>query len=190
MTYQEKYTELYDKYQKATTDLTQATQKISQYSGFGDKQDLGDYFKAASTYKYAEQNFQKFLNYSVRSKVNPGTEYVPHEFMYEYIKKDQQKKGIPWSDDVVVPEVKEGGITFAAVEVGLTNDPEPKKMYQGTEYKFPVLNLEHGKECFDYLSKMIMGQEAGELDIQQMRDKKIIDEQEAIYVRIELDIRK
>lgn len=189
MTYQEKYTELYTKYDQAATALTETAQKISQFNGFGDKQDLANYFRAASTYKYAEQHFQEILRYSTEAKVNPDTEYVAHEFMYEFIKKDQQKKGIPWANDVTTPTTKENGITFITGEIGLTNDPELKKMYQGTEYKFPVLNLEHGKESFDYLSKMIINQESEELDLQTFREKKLIDEQQQIYVRIELDIR-
>jgi len=189
MTYQEKYTELFNKYQEATISLTKATDKISDINGFGDRQDVTDYYKAASKYHYAEQNFQKLLQYTVEAKVNPETKYVAREYMYEFIKIDQQKKGIPWGHDVITPKVKENDIKFILCEIGLTNDPQPKKMYPGTEYKFPVLNLEHGKECSDFLSKMIMGPEVEELELQKFREIKIIDEQQPIYVRIELDIR-
>lgn len=188
MTYQEKYTDLYKKYEDAAKKKAEAIENIAYYDGFGDLHDLSNYFKAVANYQYAEQEFQMLLQYSVDSNVDPAREYVDNEYMYEYIKRDQQKKGIPWEDADVMPDLKKHGLKLISGTVGLTNDPESKKMYPGTEYKFPVLNLEHGKVCQDYLSNMLTG-ETEKLDLEKLRAKKIIDEQKPVYVRVELDIR-
>jgi hypothetical protein len=154
MTYQEKYEELFKAYDHATKTLNEATQKIAFTNGFGDTGDLGNYFKANREYRFAEREFQKLLQYVTTANLNPASEYVPQEYMYNVIKKDQQKRGTPWDDGDLAPDTKKGVRGYECL-IGLTNDGEINRMIQGTEYKFPVLNLHHGMECYNFLAKML-----------------------------------
>lgn len=142
MTFKEKYSELYSNYEKAGKDLEQATKKLTETNGFGDSTDIRGYFVAHKNLVYHEKQFQQLLNYVKEGNVNPETEFVDYKFMHDFIKSDQIKKG-NWTED------KEND--FFTCEVGLTNDPEVKQDYQKSNYKFPVLNLNHGKECYSYL---------------------------------------
>jgi len=142
MTFQEKYSELYSNYEKAGKELEYATQKLSETKGFGDSYDIDNYFLAHKNLRYQEKQFQELLTYVKEGIVNPETKFVDYKFMYDFIKIDQIKKG-NWSEDNLN--------NFFTCEVGLTNDPEIKQDYQRSFYKFPVLNLNHGKECYSYL---------------------------------------
>lgn len=74
--------------------------------------------------------------------------------MYNVIKEDQQKRGRLLKDEDISPTIALRVSMYECV-IGLTNDGEIHKSYQKTEYKFPVINLTHGKECYDYLAKKL-----------------------------------
>jgi hypothetical protein len=186
MTYQEQYEELFAAYDKATKDLNEATQKIAYTNGFGDVGDLGNYFKANRAYKLAEREFQKLLHYVTTANLNPNAEYIPQEYMYNVIKKDQQKKGTPWNEEDPAPSTKNGIRGYECL-IGLTNDGEINKMIQGTEYKFQVLNLEHGKECYNYLAKMLQSEEGDGFDAIKLKFAHI-DQAKQIFIKVVITI--
>lgn len=176
MTFQEKYTELYSNYQRAGRELEDATKKLSETNGFGDINDISSYFKAHKNFGYHEKQFQQILNFVKDGNINPATEFVEQQFMYEIIKTDQIKKK-NWEED------KEN--QFFTCEVGLTNDPEIKKDYQSSQYKFPVLNLNHGKECYAYLVDRLEFP-SNEPHVSTFDFSNVIDESKPIFVKISM----
>ena len=186
MTYQEKYAELYNAYDKATKLLTEATQKIAFTNGFGDIGELSNYFKANREYRFAEREFQKLLNYVTTANLNPSSEYIPQEYMYNFIKKDQQKRGTIWKDEDLIPNTKDGVRGYECL-IGLTNDGEINKMIQGTEYKFPVLNLHYGMECYNYLAKMLQYGGGDDFDASRLKFTHI-DEGKQIFIKVIITI--
>lgn len=146
MTYQERYVELYNKYENAGKELEQATKKISELRGFGDSEELSNYFDSHKNFVFHEKQFQEILRFLKNGNIDPSTEFVESKYMYEYIRQDQILKG-NWE------EGKEN--QFFTLEVGLTNNPEIPKDYQQSHYRFPVLNVEHGKECYQYLAEKL-----------------------------------
>src|ERR1700749_3715662 len=99
MTYQEKYEELYKEYDTAAKVLNDARQKIAFANGSGDRDELANYFKANAKLRFTEKEFHKLLNYVTTANLDPTTEYVSQEYMYNFIKKDHQKRGILWNDE-------------------------------------------------------------------------------------------
>jgi len=140
MTYKEKYNELFSTYENAIKNLQSATQKLSSDTGLGNNNDLDNYFKINQQYKRAEENFQQFLKYSNADDINPDTEFILPTYIYHVISGDQIEQGVDLNE-----------LNTIDSPISLTNDGEVNERYQGTEYKFPVLNLEHGKECYEYL---------------------------------------
>ena len=186
MTYQEKYEELFNVYDKATKSLNDATQKIAFTNGFGDTGDLGNYLKSHREYRYAEREFQELLKYVTTENLNPASEYLHEDYMYKFIKQDQQKKGIPWTDDQLAPSTQNGVRGYECL-IGLTNDGEINRMIQGTEYKFPVINLHHGKECYNYLTKMLQNDGGNEFDANNLKFTNI-DEGKQIFIKVVITI--
>ena len=178
MTYQEKYEELFNSYDKATKALNNATQKIAFMNGFGDTAELGNYLKSHKEFKCAEGNFQELLKYVTTENLNPASEYLHEVYMYNSIKQSQQKKGIIWKDDQSAPSTQSYQCT-----IGLTNDGEVNSMIQGTEYKFPVINLYHGKECYNYLTKRLQNNTDDEFDANDLEFTKI-DETKQIFIQV------
>src|SRR5690242_10253086 len=119
MTYQQKYEELYKSYQNAAEKLAEARIKLADINGFGDLDSVADYYNRHRIHSYAEREFQKLLHYSIQSQIDPQTEYNTQEYIYNCIKKDQQKRGIPWEDGEIAPQRK-AGISFILCEIGLT----------------------------------------------------------------------
>lgn len=151
MTYEEKYSELHSNYEQAGKRLENALEKISNINGFGDTTDLKDYFNSKKELSYHSKQFENILKYLSDESVNPKSDFIDKEFMYQYIKKDQIDKGTEWLHFDLYPGQSTKG-SFYSCDIGLTNDGEIKKDYQYSIYKFPVLNLNHGKECYKYLS--------------------------------------
>ena len=178
MTYQEKYEELFKSYDKATKALNNATQKIAFVNGFGDTAELENYLKFHKEFKYAEGNFQELLKYVTTENLNPDSEYLYEVYMYKSIKQSQQKMGTTWIDDQSAPSTQSYQCT-----IGLTNDGEVNSMIQGTEYKFPVINLHHGKECYNYLTKMLQNNVRNEFDANKVEFTKI-DETKQIFIQV------
>lgn len=176
MTFQEKYSELYSNYEKAGKELEHTTKKLSDTNGFGDINDIASYYSAHKNFGYYENQFQQLLNYVKDGNVNPATEFVEHQFMYEVIKKDQINKK-NWEED---EENK-----FFTCEVGLTNDPEITIDYQSSQYKFPVLNLNHGKECYAYLVDRL-GFPSNEPHVSTFDFSKLIDESQPIFIKVSM----
>ncbi len=186
MTYQERYTELFQKYESVTKALHEATQKISFLDGFGDTGELGSYLKAQREYRYVERDFQQLLKYVTSKNLNPTSEYILGDYMYGIIKEDQQNKGTPWKDEELTPSTK-GGVRGYESLIGLTNDGEINRMIQGTEYKFPVLNLTHGRECYNYLAKMLQNGGGDGFDVNNLKFDNI-DEVKQIYIKVVVTI--
>ena len=188
MTYQEKYAEVYNRFQEAGKTLESATEKLSSVNGFGDMSAVPDYFQATKTFKNAEWAFQNMLKYAQSETLNPDAEFNYPSYMYDVIKKDQQERGTPWPDNVTVPAIGDGsGIKFYSSNIGLTNDPDIHDTPQSVEYKFPVVDLNHGKECYAYLSSML-GENISEEQMQELDFKKVLNFSQPIYVRVELTI--
>lgn len=176
MTFQEKYSELYSNYERAGKELENATKKLSETSGFGDTGNIISYYKAHKNFGYQEKRFQELLNYVTDRNINPETEFVDHKFMYEVIKKDQINKK-NWEED------QEN--QFFTCKVGLTNDPEIKIDYQSSHYKFPVLNLNHGKESYAYLIDRF-GFPPSETHVSTYDFSKHIDESQPIFIKVSM----
>lgn len=178
MTFQEKYSELYKNYEKAGNELEHATKKISDLSGFGDSDELSNYFNSHKKFVYHEKQFQQILNFLKDGNIDPSTEFVDKEYMYEYIKQDQIAKK-NWE------EGKEN--QFFTCNLGLTNDPEIKKDYQESHYRFPVLNLEHGKECYQYLADRL-GTDFKKLEIKisELDFTGILDLNKPIFIKVSM----
>ncbi|WP_281233825.1 hypothetical protein [Flavobacterium gelatinilyticum] len=176
MTFQEKYSELYSNYERAGRELEYAAKKLSETNGFGDTNDISAYFNSHKNFSYHEKQFQQILNFANDGNINPTTEFVEQQFMYEIIKKDQIKKK-NWA------EGEEN--QFFTCEVGLTNDPEIKEDYQSSQYKFPVLNLNHGKECYAYLVDRLEFPPS-ESHVSTFDFSNIINESEPIFVKISM----
>jgi hypothetical protein len=186
MTYQEKYEDLFKAYEQTTKDLHDATQRISFTNGFGDTEALGTYFKAHKKYRFAERDFQQLLNYVTTKNLNPNSEYLECDFMYNFIKEDQRKRGVPWKDEELAPNTQ-GGVCGYECLIGVTNDGEINRMLQGTEYKFPVINLHHGKECYKYLAKMLQHGGGEEFDANNLKFTNV-DESSQVYVKIVITV--
>lgn len=181
MTYQEKYDELFKAYDTSTKALSDATQKIDSINGFGDGGDLVNYFISNREYRFAEREFHKLLNYITTSNLNPASEYILQEYMYDFIKRNQQQQGIPWKVEDLAPNIQNGISAYECL-ISLTNDGEINRMIQGTEYKFPVLNLHHGQECYNYLVKMLQNDGGDGFDVTNL--KFHIDEGKQIYIKV------
>ncbi|MBO9571916.1 MAG: hypothetical protein J7497_06870, partial [Chitinophagaceae bacterium] len=109
MTYGERYSELYKNVEEAGKALETSLQKISDINGFGDMNDLGNYFQAQNKFAYHSRQFDTLLKYINNGKVDPNSEYMDKEFMYEFIKSDQQKIGTDWDEADLYPgQSKEG----------------------------------------------------------------------------------
>lgn len=173
MTFKEKYSELYSNYEKAGKELETATKELTKTDGFGDVGDISSYFENHRKLSYHERQFHQLLNYLKEGNVKPETEFVEKAFMYEIMKNDQIKKG-NWED------YKEN--QFFVCEVGLTNDSEVINDYQGSIYKFPVLNLNHGKECYAYLCDRL-GSAPSEPPISTF-NFPTVDESKPIFVKV------
>lgn len=186
MTYQEKYTEIYKAYEQATKVLHDATQKISFTNGFGDATELGEYFKAQKAYRFAEREFHQLLKYATSRNLNPESEYLPFEFMYNVIKEDQKRKGTPWTDVQVKPEIGNGVKGYEA-NIRLTNNGEINRMIQGTEYIFPVVDLNHGKEAYDYFAKMLQNGGGEGFDVNNLKLDDI-DASKPIFVKVTITV--
>jgi hypothetical protein len=185
MTYEEKYNELHSNYEKAGKKSENALEKISDVNGFGDMNDLSDYFKSQKELTYHSQQFENLLKYLSDGKVNTKSEFIDKEFMYQFIKKDQIKSGTEWEDfDLYPGQSTEGG--FYSCEIGLTNDGEIKKDYQNSIYKFPVLHLNHGKECYKHLIEKLQYNPDEEINVDEFDFSKLIDENKIIYVKIKM----
>lgn len=184
MTYQEKYEELFKKYDKSIKDLHHATQEISSTNGFGNPGDISNYFKAHTAHRFAEREFQQLLNYVTTKNLNPNSEYLESEYMYNFIKEDQRRRGIPWNDDELAPSVK-GGLSAYECVISLTNDGEITGTTQATVYKFPVINLHHGKECYNYLSNRLQNRDGEVVDVSNSEFPGI-DETHQVYVKVAL----
>jgi hypothetical protein len=186
MTYQQKYQELYAAYEKAAQALNEAREKIEDINGFGDGAALSDYLNAHRKYRYAESEFHKLLNYVTTANLNPESEYIAQEYMYEFIKADQRRKGIPWIEAELRPS-KESGASGYECNIGLSNNGEIDRMIQGTEYVFPVLNLHHGKECYTYLSKMLQDGGGEDFDVNKLTFDRI-NENQQVYVKVRITV--
>ncbi|MCF8716475.1 hypothetical protein JM658_16760 [Joostella atrarenae] len=185
MTYEEKYSELYSNYEKAGKRLDNALEKISDINGFGDMNDLDNYFKYQKELSFHSQQFEKLLKYLSSGNVNPKSEFIDKEFMYQFIKKDQIENGTEWKDfDLYPGQSTEGG--FYSCEIGLTNDGEIKKDYQNSIYKFPVLHLNHGNECYQYLTEKLQYNPDNEINVNELDFSKVIDENKTIYVKVKM----
>lgn len=186
MTYKEKYAELFNAYEKATKVLHESTQKISFTNGFGETNELGDYLKSQREYRFKEREFQQLLKYVTSKNLNPDSEYISGDYMYNVIKEDQRRRDTPWKDDELAPST-EGGVKGYECLIGLTNDGEINRMIQGTEYKFPVVNLDHGKECYNYLAKMLQSGGGDGFDANSLKFVHI-NEHKQIYIKVVVTI--
>jgi hypothetical protein len=186
MTYREKYNELFIAYEKAVKSLFEATKAISFANGFGDTNELHKYLKAHGEHRFVEREFRQLLKYVTSKNLNPESEYIQGEFMYNYIKDDQRRKGVSWDDHDLIPNAK-GGIKGFECLIGLTNDGEINGAAQSTEYKFPVVNLEHGKECYTYLTQMLQNGGGEGFDVNNLKFVNI-DGGKQIYIKVMITI--
>lgn len=186
MTYQEKYEELFQSYNTSSKALAEATEKIA-FNGFGDAGNLANYFKASKRNYFIEKEFQKMLHYVTTENPNLNSEYVPQEYMYDFIKKDQQAKGVHWKDGDLIPQIADNGVKGFECVISLTNDTEIDNTVQGTEYKFPVLNIYHGRECYMYLAKLLQNGGGAELNPDNLHFEHI-DEGLQVFVKIEITV--
>jgi len=177
MTYQEKYMELFKSYEQAISDLLKATHKISFPNKVGDLNRLENYLKAHKEYKIIDSSFQQLLNYLSAKTLNSDSEYIECEFMYNSIKEDQKRLGIAWRDEELTPNISRDVKGYECI-IKLTNDGEINQLIQGTEYKFPVINLDHGRECYNYLAKML--QYGGDSE----REFVNINENKQVYIKV------
>jgi hypothetical protein len=107
------------------------------------------------------------------------------EFILGFIKSDQQKIGTDWDEADLYPgQSKEGH--FYSCEVGLTNNGIIEEDYQNSIYKFPVLNLNHGKECYAYLSERLQYNPDDNFNIDKLDFSKVLDEDKPIFVKIKM----
>lgn len=179
MTYQQQYERLHKAYEAAINSLNDAAQKIAYTNGFGELNDLSNYHTAHRNFRSTEREFQNLLNYVNTGALNPQSEYIHQEYMYAFIKKDQQEKGFTWKNEDLIPADVKG----YECSIGLTNDGELATGIQGTEYKFPVLNIHHGKECFSHLAKMLQRGGGEDFDIDQIKTDNI-NERNQVFIRI------
>jgi hypothetical protein len=186
MTYKEKYNELFEVYEKATKALHDATKTISFADGFGDTNELKHYLKAHKEHRFIEREFQQLLKYVSSTNLNPESEFIPCEYTYNCIKVDQRKRGVPWEDHELIPNT-DGGVRAYECLIGLTNDGEVERMAQGTEYKFPVVNLQHGIECYGYLANMLQNGATEGFDVNGLKFVNV-DEKKPLYVKVVITI--
>lgn len=186
MTYQEKYNELYKRYEQATEMLQEATKSIAFTNGFEDAGALGEYYNAIKAHRIAERTFNDLLSYSTSKSLNPDSEYVAEQFMYEHIKEDQRRRGTTWGEDEIRPHSGDGGVRGYECVIGLTNDGTIEKNKQETQYKFPVVSLEHGKQCYSYLVDMLQGDE--NFNVEALNFDDIVDPNQQIYIKVFLSI--
>jgi hypothetical protein len=188
MTYEKKYAELHSKYQKFGKELEQAIEKLSEINGFGDIDDISNYSKIHLNFKFAENQFQQLLKYVTDGKLEPATEFNTCEFIYGIIKNDQLAKGIKLKDYEPNPN-EDGNWEYYSCNVGLTNTDEIQKEYQHSFYLFPVLNLQHGKECYAYLSEKLQDNPDQEFNVEDLDFKKVIDETKPIFIKVSLGVK-
>jgi hypothetical protein len=79
------------------------------------------------------------------------------------------------------------GVKSIECLITLTNNGEVTKMIQGTEYKFPVLNLKHGNECFNYSSKLLQYGGDEKFDANELKFANL-NENKQIFLKIVLTI--
>lgn len=185
MTYQEKYSELHKNLEKSGKRLETTLETISQINGFGDTKDLNDYFNAQKDFAFHSRQFNNLVNYTTLGKVNPETEFIEKEFIYGFVKSDQRRLGIDWEEGDLYPGQSKQ-VQFYSCEIGLTNDDGLEKSFQETFYKFPVLNLNHGKECYSYLSERLQYNPDNNFDIDSLDFTKVLDENKPIFVKIKM----
>lgn len=185
MTYQEKYSELHKNLEKSGKRLENALEIISQINGFGDTNELTEYFNAQKSFAFHSMQFNNLVKYATLGKIIPETEFVEKEFIYGFIKSDQQRLGTDWEEGDLYPGQSRQE-KFYSCEIGLTNDDKIEKNFQETHYKFPVLNLNHGKECYTYLSERLQYNPDSKLDIESLDFTKVLDENKPIFVKIKM----
>lgn len=186
MTYHQKYLELFGALEAATDELYKQTSTISFKDGFGQLEPLEGYYESKTKYNYAEKQFSRLLKYLNADGVNGDSEFVEWRYMYEHIKKDQRSQGKGWGEDQIRPEIKVNGVTAVFCTIGLTNDGSEAPPFQETEYKFPVVNLQHGKECYVELCKYLQAA-PNEFNIDELKFEKVSQEHQ-IYVSVNLRI--
>jgi len=103
MTYKEKYSELHLKYEKAGKELETSFKCISEINGFGDVGDIDTYINSQKKFTFYRFQFENLLAYISEGKVDPDSEYIEKEYMYEFIKQDQRQKGVNWDDGDLYP---------------------------------------------------------------------------------------
>lgn len=150
--------------------------------------DISNYTKTHRNFKYTENQFQQLLKYVTDDKLDPKTEFNTCEFIYGIIKNDQLKKEIKLKDYEPYPN-EDGKWKYYSCIVGLTNSEEVKNDYQHSFYLFPVLNLNHGKECYAYLNDKLQNNPDEEFDIENLDFKKVIDKTKPIFVKVTLGIK-
>ena len=181
MTFQEKYTSLHRDVEKYGKEYEAALKKLTETDGFGDMNDVAEYNKAHKKLSSVELQFQRLLQFVQEGNIDPETEFIDQHFMYDYIKADQIKNGVQWNEHDLHPSSK-----VYSCKIGLTNNGETEKDFQYSIYKFPVLNLKHGKECYTYLNQKFQHTPDEDFDVESLDFSKVIDDSKPIFIKISM----
>lgn len=186
MTYEEKYTELHNNFSNAGKRLQKSIDELDEINGFFDKSLFDNYFKAYDVFNYHKNKYDYFNHILKNDPIDPKREFIEHEFMYQYIRDDQIKKGIVWGKLERIPIKTE---SFDC-EISLTNDDQINTIPTYNVYKFPVLNLDHGLECIHYLCKQLMDNSKAEIKLPNRDKFPEVVREKPIYISITIQIRQ